>query len=286
MVNKSILSDKAHHMIFEEAEMRKTAALTGAVLAVLLLMSGCTGNLFMQWDQPEVPSSSELNDKASTDPEGFLSDVEDYLDGDAIDDSNAGDVNTALKDNIYDPSTGTPPSGEQEQKAALLIGEVAIAGNDNAGKVVDNVPGVLSSIDDGTSSDPEAFIRELLPAGLSQPEFDAMVGALVEAGEAYLDFGDSLTSPVVAEEQVPFMSSADIGDTLNRAAAGIALIAALDAMDDTVNGTYSTSNSSDLQNIVEGASYSGPDPTTAFDGNMTYYDGAQNILELAGFDVS
>ncbi|MDY7027358.1 MAG: hypothetical protein SVR04_03570 [Spirochaetota bacterium] len=267
--------------------MRKTAALAGAVLTVLLLMSGCTGNLFMQLDQPEVPSSSELNDKASTDPEGFISDVEDYLDGGAIDDSNAGDVNTALKDNIYDPSTGTPPSGEQEQKAALLIGEVAIAGNDNAGKVVDNVPGVLSSIDDGTSSDPEAFIRELLPAGLSSTEFNAMVAALVEAGEAYLDFGESLDQDLDGTlEEVPFMSSADIGDTLNRAAAGIALIAALDAMDGTVDGTYSTSYSSDLQNIVEGASYSGPDPTTAFDGSLTDYDGAQNLLELAGFDVS
>jgi len=265
--------------------MRKTAVLAGAVLAVLLLMSGCTGNLFMQLDKPEVPSSSELNDKASTDPDGFISDVEDYLDGDAIDDSNAGDVNTALK-TIYDPGSGSSPSGETEQKAALLIGEVAIAGNDIAGKVVDNVAGVLSSIDEGTSSDPEAFIKALLPAGLSQPEFDAMVAALVEAGEAYLEFGDSLSSPVVAEEQVPFMSSADIGDTLNRAAAGIAIIAALDASDGDVTDGYTTDTSA-LYAVYTGGSFTNnQDPTEAFDGTITYYDGAQNLLELAGFDVS
>jgi len=265
--------------------MQKTAVLAGAVLVILLLMSGCTGNLFMQWDQPEVPSSSELNGKASTDPDGFLSDVEDYLDGGAINDSNAGDVNTALKDNIYDPSTGAP-ADEQEQKAALLIGEVAIAGNDNAGKVVNNVAGVLSSIDDGASGDPETFIRELLPAGLSKPEFDAMVAALVEAGEAYLEFGNSIGSGAT-EETVPFMSSADIGDTLNRAAAGIAIIAALDALDGGgINGSADgTTDTTSLYNVVYGLdTFGGVDPTTAFDD--TDYQGAQNLLELAGFDVS
>ncbi|MGC9311517.1 MAG: hypothetical protein ACP5IA_02400 [Sediminispirochaetaceae bacterium] len=276
--------------------MRKTAALAGAVLAVLLLMSGCTGNLFMQWDKPEVPSSSELNDKASTDPEGFISDVEDYLDGGAIDDSNAGDVNTALK-TIYDPSGSTDkvynpadpvPGTETEQKAALLIGEVAIAGDDNAGNVVANVPAVLSTISDPSASakTPEEFIKDLIPSGLSDSEFTSMVEALVEAGEAYLKFGDSLTSPVVAEEQVPFMSSADIGDTLNRAAAGIALIAALDASDGDITDGYTTDTTA-LYTVYTGGSFTNnQDPTKAFDGTITYYDGAQNLLELAGFDVS
>lgn len=269
--------------------MRKTAALAGVVLAVLLLMSGCTGNLFMQWDQPEVPSSSELNDKASTDPDGFISDVEDYLDGGAIDDSNAGDVNTAL--NIIHTS---PPDAETDQKTLLLIGEVAIAGNDNAGKVVDNVPGVLSTLSDPATSDvtPEDFIRELLHAGLSSSDFNAMVLALVEAGEAYLEFGDSLTSPVVAEEQVPFMSSADIGDTLNRAAAGIAIIAALDALDDNIiNGSAGSHTDQlvigELFEVAYGIGTLPTDPTEAFDETSgSSYRGAINLIELAGFDVS
>jgi len=272
--------------------MRRFAASAGAVLIILLFFSGCTGNLFTEWDKPEIPSSSELDDNALSDPEGFISDVGDYLDGGAIDEDNAGDVIGALNI-IYDPSgydpetPGTEPADPTEQQAALLIGEVAIAGNENAGEVVDNLAGVLTSIADGTAVDPEAFIRSLIPAGLSTPEFNAMVNALLEAGEAYLAFGESIGEDATGED-VPFMSNADIGDTLNRAAAGIAVIAALDALDGSLDGTITdlAVQTTALEAIVNGGSYGGPDPTAAFDGSIPAYDGAQNLLDLAGFDVS
>lgn len=264
--------------------MRKFAALAGIILAVFLLLSGCTANLFMEWDKPEVPSASDMNNKAQDDPDGFIDDVEDYLDGDAVDDDNADDVINALK-KIYDPSTGTPPANETEQQAALLIGEVAIAGDENAGQVVENLAGVVTAIADGTSSDPEAFIRDLFPADLSPDEFADMVESLVAAGEAYLAFGKSI-GPGATAEDVPFMSESEIGDTLNRAAAGITVIAALDALDvDGVDGSYDTSNIETLRNIVnEDGNFGGEDPTDVFnDQSSDAYEGAVNLLELAGF---
>ena len=262
--------------------MRKFATLAGLILAGFLLLSGCTANLFMEWDKPEVPSASDMNNKAQDDPDGFIDDVEDYLEGDAVDDDNADDVIKALK-KIYDPESGNPPEGETEQQAALLIGEVAIAGDENAGQVVENLAGVVTAIADGTSDDPEDFIKALIPQGLSSQEFADMVESLVAAGEAYLAFGESI-GPGATAEDVPFMSDAEIGDTLNRAAAGIAVIAALDALDGTVDGGYNIADIGVLQDVVDGtADFGGIDPTVAFDDATTGYEGAAYLLDLAGF---
>jgi len=272
--------------------MRTKAALIPLILLVLFFTGACTNNLFMEWDRPEVPSSGELDEKAADDPDGFLSDVEDYLDGDAVDEENADDIIGAIKDNIYDPGSGTPPDqdDETEQKAALLIGEVAIAGNENAGKVVDNLAGVLTQVADGSSSNPEDFIRALLPPDLSPSEFSDMIDALVQAGEAYLAFGESIGSGAT-EEDVPFMSSADIGDTLNRAAAGIAVIAALDVLDggsmsaEPVGGFAQADKDALYDLVYNGTGSFIEDPTMVFDGTVTAYEGAANLLDLSGFEV-
>lgn len=59
--------------------MRRIAITTVSIL-LLLTLAGCSGNLFMEWDKPNVPSVEEINNKDVTDQSGaddFLSDVED-----------------------------------------------------------------------------------------------------------------------------------------------------------------------------------------------------------------
>ncbi|MFW5727071.1 MAG: hypothetical protein ACOCW5_00635, partial [Spirochaetia bacterium] len=62
-------------------------AITAVSLLTLLLFAGCTGNLFMEWDRPNVPSVSEISGRTVNDQSSavdFLSDAGDWYDGDAL----------------------------------------------------------------------------------------------------------------------------------------------------------------------------------------------------------
>src|SRR6056297_448124 len=66
--------------------MRRIATIAVSLL-ILLMFAGCSGNLFMEWDKPEVPSVDEINDKivnTQTGADDFLSEVNDWYDGDAL----------------------------------------------------------------------------------------------------------------------------------------------------------------------------------------------------------
>src|SRR6056297_3871038 len=124
--------------------MMRRIAITAVSLLILLTLAGCTGNLFMEWDKPEVPSAEEISTKDVSSQSGaddFLSDADDWYDGDALsgDKDKSGAVVVKLKE-IYSDTSGSIDD-ETKQKAAALAGKVAIQSDPNADLLSKNLIG-------------------------------------------------------------------------------------------------------------------------------------------------
>ncbi len=200
--------------------MKKILTL-GIAALVLIVMSSCQFNLFAAFDKIDIPSAAELSDMATTDPEGLVDDVQEYVDSDSITEDNADDIADALAD-VYD-NAAVKPAGmtdaeweEVQQRAAVLAGEIIIDNDPDTKYVVDNIiSSVTDALESGTS-DPEAIIIGIFPPGMTFSEFSAILQNLNDAAAAYEDFAATI-DPGTAD----WMSSAEAGDMVQYAVVAI-----------------------------------------------------------------
>ncbi|MDZ7794030.1 MAG: hypothetical protein U5P10_10180 [Spirochaetia bacterium] len=267
--------------------------ITAVSLLTLLIFAGCSGNLFMEWDKPNVPSVDEINDKDVTSASGaeaFLSDVEDWYDGDALSgDKEKSDATVKKLKEIYDNGS---LDDETRQKAAALAGKIAIQSDPNAEQLSKNLIGSFDELTSDTGvDDPQAFLNSIVPDSVKDDPaaFQDMVNALLQSADAYLSLGVN-----IEDSGSTYITDAELGDAVQYGAVSVVLLASLDSLDDdTVNGSYTSTTSTDseseaLRSIVNGSSFTGEDPTNAFDSDINdpYYNGMVYLLDAAGLNFS
>ena len=103
--------------------MKKIIAMGIAVL-VLITLSGCQFNIFAAFDKIDIPGAAELSDKASSDPEGLVEDVQEYVDSESITEDNADAVIAALEV-VYDDAA-TKPAGMTDAEWQEIQEEAAV----------------------------------------------------------------------------------------------------------------------------------------------------------------
>ncbi|MFW6207468.1 MAG: hypothetical protein ACOC7X_02100, partial [Spirochaetota bacterium] len=179
-------------------------AITAVSLLTLLLFAGCTGNLFMEWDRPNVPSVSEINNKDVSNDSGaesFFSEIEELEDADRLTgDKETSDAIVEKLKELYDPDDPNYQPGisdENRQKAAAYAGEIAIKSDANADQLSRNLVGSFSELtdDSGGGADPAELMNSLVPDEVKNDRaaFDAMMTALLSSADSYLLFGQSLS---------------------------------------------------------------------------------------------
>lgn len=180
--------------------MKKILTL-GVVALVLITMSSCQFNLFAAFDKIEIPSAADLSSKAGSDPDGFVSDVEEYVDSGSITEDNADAVVSALVAVYSDPTADIPT----QQKAAVLVGEIAISSDPKTSAVVN---GVISAVSDtlttGIAIDPDTLIASIFE-GITAEDIPGILADLDKAALAYADFAANLGTD-------PDMTSGEVGD--------------------------------------------------------------------------
>ncbi len=272
-------------------------ALIAVSLLTLLLFAGCTGNLFMEWDKPDVPSATEISGRTVDDQssaDDFLSDAGDWYDGDALsgDGGTSGEVVKKLEDIYNDP--GNNIDDETQQKSAALAGKIAIQSDPNAEQLSKNL---IASFDELTSSsdvNAEEFIKSIVPqeAKSDLNVFTEMVNSLVKAADAYLALGDNVNT-----SGSTFISDSELGDSVQYGAVAVAVVAALDALDgdSSINGSISTDPNNDLTttdtqalfNLVNGSGdFGGEDPIESMNDAGDTYSGMYYLLDATGLSVS
>jgi len=264
--------------------------ITAVSLLTLLIFSGCSGNLFMEWDKPNVPSVDEISNKivdTQTGADDFLSDVEDWYDGDELsDDKEKSDATVAKLKEIYSDTSGSIDD-ETKQKAAALAGKIALQSDPNAEELSKNLIGSydeLSNMD--TETDAKDFLRSIIPQGALDDVvvFTEMVNTLLQSAEAYLALGES-----IGTDGPTYLSDAELGDAVQLGAVSVAVVAALDSLDGTVDGSYDEANIDSLYNVVAGdgsfLTEADADPMNAFDSGNGY-DGMVYLLDAAGLSFN
>ena len=262
-------------------------------LLTLLIFAGCSGNLFMEWDKPEVPSVGEINDKNVEDQSGaddFLDDVGDWYDSDMLSgDKDTSDAVVGKLKNIYDePSDSIDP--ETKQEAAALAGKIAIQSDPNAEQLSKNLIGSYDELSSTEPSNAEEFLKSLIPQeALDDIDvFTDMVHTLLQSADAYLALGES-----IGTDGPTYLTDAELGDAAQLGTVSVAIAAALDSLnsnDGTLDGTHDQADIGTLYNIVTGESSFSDitdvgDPMDAFvSGNG--YDGMVYLLDAAGLSFS
>src|SRR6056297_1795906 len=272
--------------------MRRVAAIAVSLIT-LLIFAGCTGNLFMEWDQPDVPSVSEISGRTITDQssaDDFLTDAQNWYDGDALsgDGAKSDAVASKLKE-IYDDSTLKP---ESRQKAAALAGKIAIQSDPNAEQLTKNLIGSYDELSSTEPSNAEEFLKSLIPQeALDDVDvFSEMVNTLLKSSDAYLALGES-----IGTDGPTYLTDAELGDAAQLGTVSVAIAAALDSLnsnDGTLDGTHDQADIGTLYNIVTGESSFSDitdvgDPMNAFDSESgSEYDGMVYLLDAAGLSFS
>ncbi len=161
--------------------MKKILTL-GIVALVLITMSSCQFNLFAEFDKIEIPSVADLNAKANSDPDGFLDDVNDYIESDSITEDDADDIVSVLED-LYNGIIVSDPEAQQE--AAILAGAISINSDPEAKDAVNEIVSIA------LAGDAELIdIKALFPT--NEIEFYKMLDSMAAASAAYLEFESTL----------------------------------------------------------------------------------------------
>lgn len=268
-------------------------AIMAVSLITLLLFAGCTGNLFMQWDKPNVPSVSEINDKDVTTQSGaddFLSDAGDWYEGDALSgEKDSSEAVVSKLKQIYDDPT---LDDKTRQEAAALAGKVAIQSDPNAEQLSKNLIASFDELSSADSTTAEELLRSIIPQEVlnDQQAFNDMIDTLISASDAFLALGESINT------NGTYISDGELGDSVQLGAVSVAVEAALDAFDGSFDGNYTSADYDSLYSIVRGdASYSTDYPTAAnpmdaFEdndvGTIEEYDGIVFLLDAAGLSFS
>ena len=206
--------------------MKKIIAMGIAVL-VLITLSGCQFNIFAAFDKIDIPGAAELSDRASSDPEGLVEDVQEYVDSESITEDNADAVIAALEE-VYDDGAAKPVDltedewTEVQEEAAVLAGEIAISSDPETKELVDNVISALTGLSDTTTA--EDVLAGLFPANLSEDQFYDILDNLDTAALAYADFAASIDPDgdgVADEGAAAWLDSTDAGDLAMYAAVAL-----------------------------------------------------------------
>ena len=260
--------------------MKKFLALSIAIL-VLITLSGCQFNIFAAFDKIEIPSAADLSSKASSDPDGFLDDVNDYVDSESITEDNADAVIAALED-VYDDAAIQPAGMSDaewediQEEAAVLTGEIAISSDPETKELVDNVVSALTGLSDTTTA--EDVLAGIFPPNLSEAQFYDILDNLNTAALAYADFAASIDNNpadgVADDGAAAWLDSTDAGD--------LAMYAAVAMIASDIRNLPGVSDA-DLYNFIYDDSV-----TTigtydeAVDGNPLDTNALSAILDLAG----
>ena len=193
--------------------MKKLLALSIAAL-VLITLSSCQFNLFAAFDRIEIPSVADLNAKASSDEEGFVSDVEDYIENDFLENEDVTDEQIdAIVANLETIYT-TPPDVETGQKAAVLAGEIIINSDPDTSFVVNGIIGAVSdALSANGTIDPDTLIASIFPDNIDLAGLQNILDDLDQAALAYADFATTVSSGGTAD----WMSSGEVGDMVQLA---------------------------------------------------------------------
>ena len=188
--------------------MRKYLTL-GIVALFLISLSGCQFNLFTEFDKIEIPSADEMSSKADSNPDGFLDDVNDYIESDSITEDDADGIIDALEI-IYLDGGNSP---EVQEKAAVFAGEIAISSDPETKELVDNVVSALTGLSDTTTA--EDVLAGIFPANLTEAQFYDILDNLDTAAEAYADFAASIDvdgDGIADDGAAAWLDSNDAGD--------------------------------------------------------------------------
>lgn len=248
--------------------MKKFLAL-GLVGLVLINLTGCQFNIFTAFDKIDIPGASNLLEKAESNPKGFVSDVQEYLDSDSITEDNAAGIVAALV--VVYASVG----GDIGEQAAILAGEIIIDNNPDTKNVVDSiVSSVTDALDSGEELDPEALLEGIFSSGMTQSEFSDILAVLSTAADAYKNFAASIdsnpTDGVADVGAADWMSSAEAGDMVQYAIVAI-IITDLNSTVD-IDVLYDS--------VINGTDIPDGDYTDPFDG-----DELSALLNFAGLEL-
>ncbi len=260
--------------------MKKILTL-GAAALVLIALSGCQFNLFTEFDKIEIPGVADLDAKAASDESGFVSDIEDYMDNnflenDAVTDEQVAAIVTNLE-TIYT----TPPDVTTGQQAAVLAGEIIIASDPVTASVVDGVIGsVTDALSAGGTIDPDTLVGSIFPPDLDQAGLTSILDNLDQAATAYADFAGTVSGSGTAD----WMSSAEAGDVVQLAVVSL-VVADLRAQLIVSEGSAAAADAALLDTITNGTPLPAVnDPFDSASGS-TYATELADLLTFAALDL-
>jgi hypothetical protein len=255
--------------------MKKAIHLLLIIGLASVLLAGCSGNLFMQFDQVDVRSVSEIGAVDASSPSAssaLIKDVEKWLEADALsDDASTSNAIADKLDEIADPFT-LGPDDATKQEAAMLAGSVRIESDENAVELINNLAVTLSTLTDPDSTaTAEDVIRNLIPEAVlnDQATFTDMVDTLIAAAASFETFGDTLGT------DYSDLSSGEKGDVAQYAAVSILVDFAVTNLPNGID---------DLWALSQGSSPTFTnDPIEELDGTSTTTN-LSAILTWAGYD--
>ncbi len=250
--------------------MKKILAL-GVVVLVLIALSGCQFNLFTELDRIEIPSTADLNAKAASDESGFVSDIEDYMDNNFLENDAVTDEQiTAIVTNLKTIYT-TPPDIQTGQQAAVLAGDIIINSDPVTSGVVGGVIGaVTDALSTGGTIDPTTLVSSIFPANLDLAGLSSILNNLDQAAMAYADFAGTVSGGGTAD----WMTSAEAGDVVQMA---IISLVVSDLRSQVASDQI-------LLDAINGGTLSVNDPFDSASGSL-YATEMADLLAFAGLDL-
>ena len=184
--------------------MKKTAILGVLLAALVLLLSGCEGlnffefNLFeeLQYIDPAGTATDITTDPDTTNTEK-MDQIEDLMDSDQFLESLQNDP-TALATIVeyLEGLVDGPADQPEEQQALLLTAKIDIqttGGDELVGGVVTMFTDMLSQEEGDPEPSMGTIIGAILPDGTGVTDFTSMVTGLYNANDAYDELGTALT---------------------------------------------------------------------------------------------
>ncbi len=188
--------------------MKKILTL-GIAALVLITMSSCQFNIFAAFDKIEIPNVADLDARASSDEDGFVDDVEDYVENDFLDNSDVTEEQIDAIVSNLETIYGGGGAADTVQQAAVLAGEIIINRDPVTSNVVNGVIGtVTDAMNSGDDLDSETILANIFPDNLDLPGLQNILNDLDRAAAAYADFSATVSSGGTAD----WMSDGEVGD--------------------------------------------------------------------------
>ncbi len=252
--------------------MKKMLVL-GVTAFLLIALSNCQFNLFAAFDRIDIPGATELNAKASSNPDGFVSDVSDYVDNNFLENPDVTTVQVdAIVTNLETIYT-TSPDTQTGQQAAVLAGEIIITSDPVTSSVVNGVVGAVSdALAAGGTIDPDTLISSIFPEDLDLVGLQNILNDLDDAAAAYANLAPTLAG------NDPEMTSGEVGDMAQLAVVALAISDLRNQVnDDTDLLNFITSSGSDPLAVTL------TNPLDTTDGAASSYESElQDILTFSG----